>query len=319
MIEKERSIPEMILQLEALLRRMPEMMHGREKAVSELNKRKAGYKGEEKLDYYLSFLDEKDYRIFHGLRLSNGKHFFQIDTLLLSRKFAFIIEVKNWNGTIIFEPQFHQLIRIQEGKEEAFHDPVSQAEHQSRQLKKWLHTNGFPEIPIEYAVVISNPSTIINSSSKQIPNKVIHAHRLINKMVSTEGTYVNECINDKEVKKISKTLLKQHSPQEIDILKYFNINLDTLLTGVQCPQCNAFPMIFHWGKWHCPVCKISSSTAHYQAVQDYFLLIKPTITNAEFRRFTHIQSVHTAYKLLTQMNLEEVGEKKNRAYKKSAT
>ncbi|WP_243503173.1 nuclease-related domain-containing protein [Cytobacillus oceanisediminis] len=135
MIKKERKVSDFITKLEALIRRMPEMEPGRERAVSELNKRRAGYIGEQKLDYYLSFLDEKEYWIYHGLRLSNGSQFFQIDTLLLTKEFAMILEVKNWNGTIIFEPEFHQLIRIHNEKEEAFHDPISQAEHQSRQLK----------------------------------------------------------------------------------------------------------------------------------------------------------------------------------------
>jgi hypothetical protein len=75
-------------------------------------------------------------------------------------------------------------------------------------------------------------------------------------------------------------------------------------------------MIFHWGKWRCPACKTSSPNAHHQAVNDYFLLCNPIITNAEFRRFTHITSVYTASKLLAQMDLEQGGEKKNRVYKK---
>jgi hypothetical protein len=180
LIKKERKASDFITKLEALLRRMPEMEPGRDRAVSELKKRRAGYIGDLKLDYYLSFLDEKEYWIYHGLRLSNGSQFFQIDTLLLTKKFAMILEVKNWNGTLIFEPEFHQVLRIHNEKEEAFHDPISQAEHRSRQLKKWLSEKGFPNIPIEFAVIISSPSTIIKSPSKQTSSKVLHAHPTIN-------------------------------------------------------------------------------------------------------------------------------------------
>ncbi|GLB60030.1 nuclease-related domain-containing protein [Cytobacillus sp. NCCP-133] len=316
MIEKERMMPEINLQLTALLRRMPKMLEGREKVWSELRKRNAGFRGEQKLDYDLSFLNEKEYRIYHGLRLSSGNQFFQIDTLLLTKRFAILLEVKNWNGTIMFEPEFHQLIRIHNDKEEAFQDPISQAEHQSRQLKKWIQSNGFPQIPIEYAVVLSSPSTIIKSPNKQISTKVIHAHRLLNKISLIDETHKLVCIQDKEIKRLNRTLLKNHVPHEVDILNFFKINLDTLLTGVHCPHCATLPVIFHWGKWHCPACKGKSATAHYQAVEDYFLLIKPAISNEEFRNFTHITSVHTAYKLLSAMNLEVGGEKKNRTYKK---
>ncbi|MDM5225400.1 nuclease-related domain-containing protein [Cytobacillus sp. NJ13] len=100
-----------------------------------------------------------------------------------------ILEVKNWNGTIIFEPEFHQLIRIHNEKEEAFHDPISQAEHQSRQLKKWLAANAFLDIPIEFAVIISSPSTIIKSPSKQTSKKVMHAHRFLSNLNSIKKSY----------------------------------------------------------------------------------------------------------------------------------
>ena len=203
MIEKERRVPEIIMQLHALLRRIPEMVHGREKAASELNKRKAGFIGEQKLDYYLDFLDEKKYRIFHGLRLSNRKQFFHMDTLLLTKRFAMILKVKNWNGTFILEPNFHQLIRIHNEKEEAFHDPISKAEHQSRQLKKRLAANGFPDIPIEFDVFISSPSTIKKSPSKQTSSKVLHAHRLLSKLTSIEKSYSIERLNEKQIKKLA--------------------------------------------------------------------------------------------------------------------
>ncbi|KON88317.1 hypothetical protein AF332_16925 [Sporosarcina globispora] len=317
MIEKERGIPDYISKLEALIRRIPDTEPGREKAISELRKRRAGYKGEQKLDYYLSFLDEKEYKIFHGLRLLNGKYYFQIDTLVLTKKYAIIIEVKNWNGTIIFEPDFHQLIRILNDKEEAFHDPLSQAEHQQRQFKKWLRTNGYPDLPIEYAVVISSPSTIIKSPYKQISDKVLHAHRLISKISSVEKTNPVERLNEKEVKKISKTLLKKHVPHKADILKLFNINHQTLLTGVHCPKCSALPMIFHWGKWHCSSCKAISTTAHHQALQDYFHLIKPRITSKEFREFTHVSSLNAATRLLSNMGIPFEGERSKRIYHKN--
>ncbi len=114
-----------------------------------------------------------------------------------------ILEVKNWNGTFIFEPNFHQLIRIHNEKEEAFHDPISQAEHQSRQLKKRLAANGFPDIPIEYDVFISSPSTIIKSPSKQTPSKVPHAHRLLSKLTSIEKSSSIERLNEKQIKKLA--------------------------------------------------------------------------------------------------------------------
>lgn len=318
MIVKERKIPEINLQLEALLKRRSEATPGRERILAEYNKRNAGIKGEQKLDYYLSYLDEKEYLIFHGLRLKTENYYFQIDTLLLTSRVAYILEVKYWPGTITFDPDYDQLVRTLNEKDEAFQDPLSQAEHQRRQLKKWLCAHGFPQLPIEFSVVFSHPSTIIKSTSKSayICKKVFHSHRLIKKINDYEQNYTSEKLTQKEIKKLSRLLFKSHVDKKIDILKFFNISQSEVLTGVHCPECSALPMIFYWGKWHCPTCKATSATAHHQAVRDYFLLVKPTMTNAEFRSFTHIDQVNTATKLLIKMGLPYSGEKRHRVYLK---
>ncbi|WP_264196046.1 nuclease-related domain-containing protein [Metabacillus niabensis] len=86
MILKEREITRIILQLEGLLFRLPHQHSKLSLITEEVNKRRAGFKGEKAIDYSLSFLDEKDYYIFHDLRLKTKKHFFQLDTLILTKK-----------------------------------------------------------------------------------------------------------------------------------------------------------------------------------------------------------------------------------------
>ncbi|WP_367888742.1 nuclease-related domain-containing protein [Alteribacillus bidgolensis] len=54
----------------------------------------AGYKGEQSIDYPLTFLPSNKFYIRHGLRLFDGSHYFQIDTLILSWDFFLILEVK---------------------------------------------------------------------------------------------------------------------------------------------------------------------------------------------------------------------------------
>ncbi|MBU8878308.1 NERD domain-containing protein [Bacillus sp. FJAT-29790] len=318
MIVKKREMPVIIQMLEALLRRLPKNHPKREKIIDDLMKRMAGYNGEKRLDYYLSFLDEKEFKIFQDLRLASGKYYFQIDTILITTKFALILECKNWAGTIYFDQTFHQVLRTNNEKEEGFQDPLSQAEHQCRQLKGWLNAHGFPPVPIEYAVVISHSSTIIKTSpgQSQIFNKVCHAHRLLNKIDSLEKFYQADYLNVKEIGKISRTFLKKHVPLEINILKKYDIEPTEILSGVPCPKCSDLPMIYEWGKWHCSSCKISSATAHIQAVHDYFLLIKPKITNSDFRSFLQISSIHSAARLLSSMKLPYTGNKRYRVYEK---
>ncbi|MED1098241.1 MULTISPECIES: nuclease-related domain-containing protein [Bacillus] len=75
--------------------------------TEELKKRTAGYRGETALDFPLSFIAEKDYFIFHDLRLQDSSRYFQMDTLVLSQKFALILEVKNIAGSLYFDPTFN--------------------------------------------------------------------------------------------------------------------------------------------------------------------------------------------------------------------
>lgn len=178
MIVKERKIPRKILILEALVRRLPTNHPGRPKIENELLKSYAGYRGEQSIDYHLTFLPQDKFYLLHDLRLQNRqKHYFQMDTLILSPHFFLILEVKNISGSLYFDQEFHQLIRTIDGKEEGFPDPILQVMKQEKQLKSWLEDNHYPSVPIVSLVVISNSSTIIRCSSreKEIKEKVIHS------------------------------------------------------------------------------------------------------------------------------------------------
>ncbi len=84
MIKKERTEPVKIHKLEALLRRLPPSHQKYPLIEKELAMCKAGYRGEQALDFYLEYLPEDDHIIFHDLRLFDTRYYFQIDTLLVT-------------------------------------------------------------------------------------------------------------------------------------------------------------------------------------------------------------------------------------------
>ncbi|WP_053071310.1 nuclease-related domain-containing protein [Cytobacillus firmus] len=84
MIVRSKTKPLQLHQLEALLNRIPDNHSKRRFIEEDYAKQKAGYKGERSLEYHLSYLPKKDYYIFHDLRLYAGKHYFQIDILILT-------------------------------------------------------------------------------------------------------------------------------------------------------------------------------------------------------------------------------------------
>lgn len=314
MIVKERRRSLMLRQLEALNRRIPPDHHKAQMIKEDLLKHIAGYNGEKSIEYPLSFLQEQNYYIFHDIRLQVEKHFFQLDTLVLSSNFIVILEVKNFKGTLYFDHHFHQLIRTYEGKEEAYSDPLIQIDRQSSLMKKWLSANKLPEIPIITAVVISNPKTIIKSSSNNLNQRILHLNYLPKKLAQLEQTYTSNQLTVKEMKKIIRQILAQDTPLHTAILKKYNIDESELLKGVICPSCFHLPLKRERGEWKCSQCNRTTKHEHIHALLDYALLITSTISNKELRDFLQISSSSLATKILRSMNLTYFGANKNRVY-----
>ncbi len=317
MIEKERVMPRMILMLQALLRRLP-LNHPKKQLISdELGKRMAGYKGETALDYTLSFLDPRNHFILHDLRIPLKDSFFQIDTLLITRTFILIIEVKYLAGVVYFDPVFNQLIQTKDGSEFALPDPTLQIKRQESQLVKWLNKLGFPSIPIYSYVVMSNDRTIIKTSpdNKSLNKVVIHRHSLLDKINRLENACGGiENVSNKNIKKLIRTFKRQHQEANPSILERFNIMEKDLLKGVICEACNHLPLVRKHGTWVCLKCENKNRNGHIQAIKDYELLISPTITNTKLRKFLAIESPYVAKGLLQSLNLPTTGTKKGTTY-----
>lgn len=316
MIEKENEVPIIIRKLEALLRRLPIDHPTRSKVESEYAKCCAGFRGEESLVYHLKLLDMHEYHIFHKVRLPYSKEdYFQMDILILTLRFFLIIEVKNITGTLYFDQHFHQLIRKVLDKEEVFPDPISQVKRQVIQLKAWLKNNRFSEVPVEGFIVISNPSTFIKTTdSSNNPQNVFHAAALPAKIDQMSKKFFNKLINQKELLKISKFILKQNSDMNPDVLNRFQLFNQDIITGVFCKKCMSNMMSRSKKGWICLECKHIDRYAHIYALLDYLLLISPVISNQQTRWFWGISSESSTRKLLVSLELSKSGTKKRTMY-----
>lgn len=317
MIKKPFEIPITIRKLEALLRRLPVTYPGRTKIEEELAKKKAGYRGERSIEYYINHFPDKEFLFFYNLRLPQDEsYYFQLDILLLTSRYLIILEVKNMSGTLCFDQTYHQLIRTIGSKDEAFPDPIQQVNRQQTCLQQWLASNHFSKIPIYSFVVISNPFAYIKSIpsySDTVIKKVIHAALLPEKIESI-NRLKHESISSKELNKLSRVLLKQNAPQDKDVLSQFGIHSSNLLTGVACPKCSNLPMIRIHGCWECPECKKISKDAHNQALVDYALLLSTSISNNEVCSFLHLSNPSIATRILKQQNLNHSGSYRHRKY-----
>jgi len=297
-----------VLQYQALLERLPQTHPQRNKVESDFAKLLAGYRGEKNLRYHLSFLPDDEYHIFFDLHLSTNNLEFQIDCLLLSPHLSLIIESKNIAGTLFFDARSEQCVRVYNGKEEGFPNPILQATRHRILLQKWLKQHKFPPLPIESFVSIAFPTTIIKSvnDDTSIYEKVIPAESAIHKIESLKQPYSNEFIKSNQLKFLSKMLLEKHSPTEFHILERLEINNKDILKGVKCPTCTNSIMLRNYGTWFCPRCLLHSKTAHEQTLLDFFLLLGPTLTNKQFRDFTLLSDRNTAAYLLSKSTLTRI-------------
>lgn len=316
MIVKRCEVPVRVLALEALLRRLPLTYPNRDAIEEEYRRYWAGYQGELSLNYDLSFLHEQDYYIFHDLRLQHENHYFQIDILLLSASFALIIEVKNYAGTIFFDRTIKQLIQTKNGIEKGFPDPILQVQKQRVLFEKWLTSQKFLTLPLESIVVITNPYTIIkcNPGNVEVPHKVIHRNSLLLKIEQLEYKFPQPQLQQKELKKLSKFMVKQHIPHQPNLLETYAISPVNLLKGVYCPQCSFLPMERKKSKWHCPKCFHTDKNSHIKSIQDYFLLIKTSINSRECSDFLQLSSRKASVRILCNLSLDKTGQTKDKLY-----
>jgi Nuclease-related domain len=313
---KERKTPVVVSILEMLLTRLHPKYPRRADLEEELAKFLSGHKGEQSLDFYLDELPQKEYFIFHNLRILQKPNFFQLDFLILTQNYFLIIEVKNFSGILYFDQDLYQLIRKINGVEETFADPISQVKRQHYCLIDWLKDHKFTNIPIESLVVISNPQTQIKvpPGRSDIYKMVTHKIHLPERIRFYQRIHKEERISKNDLRKLSKLLLKNHTSPTPNVLQKYQISKEDIIKGVACPNCGVIPMIRSTRKWFCNTCKSDSKSAHIQALRDYSLLISPTITNSQCRDFLKLESRTIAKKLLIAMNLPTSGQLRHRKY-----
>jgi Nuclease-related domain len=306
----ERKPPRNILYNESLQRRLKPLSTLRPKIEEDLLKAWAGYHGECKVDRFLSTIDNKEIYIIHDLTLQIGDTYFQIDTLILSKSFGLILEIKNIAGHLSISTDFGQVTRTLNGEVTGFTNPIEQAKRYRIYLLKWLRKKKFPPVPIDFLVVFTNPSSVITSTNplEETLSKTIRLESLVSKFLSLQQYYKNDVLSEKEIKKISQLLLKENTSYTFTKIK------DEFVKGVFCTNCKDLSMTRKKGSWFCTICGHFDKNAHVQAIHDYFELISPFITTKEASTFLKLDSHRITRYLLSNMNQEQDGKGKATQY-----
>jgi hypothetical protein len=163
---------------------------------------------------------------------------------------------------------------------------------------------------------MSNPRTIIKSlpSHKDVLQYVTHSPYLQERIQVFDKMHSVEKLTKKEISKLSKLLLRHHTPDNPDLLKRYQIEEKDIIKGVYCTECFYMPVVRKYGAWFCPKCSYQADDLHLTTLEDYTLLYGTSITNKHFCNFLQISSRHLAKRLLANMNLPSIGENKGRRY-----
>jgi hypothetical protein len=316
---KELTPPQRLILTEILAGRLTIGHYKHAEVEKDIARRRAGYRGELALEGYVKQLPENKYFIFHDLQLQiHGVHF-QIDTLLLSQYFNLLIEAKNISGTLTFDRVFKQLIRKNaDGTEDVFEDPRIQAQYHQILLNRFLRENGMNLLPIERLVFFSSIKTNlkVQPGDNSDFSRVCKAREIFLKIDGFEQTFQHKKVELPKIEELGQLLLSSHSPKQINILNEYGLTTKDIRPGVRCPECKSIPMLYVKGEWRCHSCKHTSKDVQLaaQTVNDYFHIIKPTITNSEFRQFLQLPSNNVSQKNLHSLNLKSTGKTKNRLY-----
>jgi hypothetical protein len=315
MIIKVREKPLYLLKLEAYERRTLQTHPLYPLIQKETFNHNIGFKGEQAVDYYLSFLPQDKYHILNGIRLIDPQgRYFQIDTLIVSLKFFLILEINNIAGDLEFDYKQNQLVRKFEDKVDKMACPITQVKRQTSQLISWLGNHKLPKIPVMYQVVLANNQTRLINGDKQVFDNVIRHSNIPDRVLEYEKSFPNEAISNNELRKLMKVIIKKDTPKMTMSSQLQMINNSEFIKGVFCPHCYQPSMLKRNHPWVCILCQFKSKTEFKPALRDFALIVSDTISNKECRDFLQIDSISVASKLLTSLHLPTHGSTKNRRY-----
>lgn len=119
-----------------------------------------GFIGESNAGLHLLPFHTKDCAHLHNLLLPGGRDTTQIDYILVTRYAAFVLEIKNYRGTIRGNPDRQQWIQVMpSGRTSPFFNPLRQNEIHVEAVRALL-AQKYPNLPVHSLVVFHNNCTI---------------------------------------------------------------------------------------------------------------------------------------------------------------
>lgn len=145
-----------------------------------------GASGEVEVAYALARLPD-DYEVFHGVDLSKshgGLKTHDFDHVVLAPSGIFVVETKNWTGTLTFKDSKIQIDGISPAR-----PPVAQVLGEAEALSKWLSEKLNDTVPV-YPVLCFVGDTLPDDAPVELEGvRLCRENTVVNSIVSRAGDF----------------------------------------------------------------------------------------------------------------------------------
>lgn len=231
----------------------------------------------------------------------------QFDTLIITPKFVCILEIKALKGRISFHKTPAQLVKEVDGVKTSMKCPEEQLKRHERRLVKWLNTNQI-NLPIRSAIVFAFSSTLVDLPPRY--SNIV--------MGCDVSSYIEDlfdlpsALTEKEFNSLIDSLQQAKTNfSPTPLVNTFPIQDSEIVKGLLCPQCS-----MNIGSlYKCPTCKITRKVIIANALEDWFYLMKSTITTRECLDFLQLRDKTSASHILNRAKLIPKNNGRYRFYK----
>lgn len=308
LIDNQRIMPKTIQVYKRLLHRLPKNKNIYLEIEKKIKATEAGYRGECYVDNFLRQVQfPKHYAILKDLHIQiNENSYLQIDTLILTKKYIAILEIKNIRGKIFFQKKPEQLIREVDGEITPFKCPEQQLKRHVKKLQLLLQALKI-NIPVKGLIVLAYSKTHVALPPQY--TKVVIGCDISDQM--DDYNQSADIISTMKFHQILNYLITQsHEFIPKPIAQTYPLELSSIKNGLFCPNC--FIKIKNQSK--CPNCRTPKLLMQKQAIEDWFYLVKDTISNRECVHFLELKDKFAANYLLNKLDLQPMNFHKSRYY-----
>ncbi|GKV69194.1 hypothetical protein NCCP2716_16920 [Sporosarcina sp. NCCP-2716] len=313
MLYKPRKTPKELIALLALEKRIAPTHPQYPLIYQEMYKMRAGFGGEQEYDRHMKEVrTDYPHAILHDLSLQQEGVYFQIDSLFIAPDAIIISEIKNRTGKIIIKANPTQFLQsMKESEPSLFRSPIDELERKRQLLERWLAQRNIM-VPIQCITIFAHNNILEFSGKTEIPILTGYEAPIFFRGRET-GPHL---LDKRRIEKLAAALVQQDKPYPMRPLSTrFSIKKEELVKGVWCPECPE-KTILYWRhqRWNCGRCSKTSLTEHETTIDEWFMLITPTITNKEFCEFTGLRDRHIAKRLLARSKVYRRGERAGSVY-----